>query len=67
MVDLTQKFPLELLAEILGYASAPDVLRFEKVKRQPLTCERVLTANGVCRLTVSFVTPFSHLLLFNTR
>jgi hypothetical protein len=25
MTDITQKLPLELLAEILGYASVPDV------------------------------------------
>ena len=32
MEDLTQKLPLELLAEILGYASVPDVLRFKRVR-----------------------------------
>ena len=31
MVDLTRKLPLELLAEILGHASAPDVWRFKLV------------------------------------
>ncbi|KAF9649099.1 hypothetical protein BDM02DRAFT_3114465 [Thelephora ganbajun] len=33
MVDLTQKLPTELLAEILGHASVPDVLRFKQVNR----------------------------------
>lgn len=36
MTDITQKLPLEILAEILGHASAMDVLRFKQVKRQPL-------------------------------
>ncbi|KAF9643426.1 hypothetical protein BDM02DRAFT_1471703 [Thelephora ganbajun] len=33
MVDLTQKLPTELLAEILGHASVLDVLRFKQVNR----------------------------------
>jgi hypothetical protein len=33
MADLTQILPFELLAEILGHASAPDLLRFKKVSR----------------------------------
>ena len=31
MADLTRKLPLELLAEILGHTSAPDILRFKLV------------------------------------
>jgi hypothetical protein len=39
MTDITQKFPLELLTEILGHASVPDVLRVKQVKGQLLVCE----------------------------
>ena len=36
MTDMTQKLPLELLAEILGHVSVPEVLRFKQVRGQPL-------------------------------
>ena len=32
MTDLTQKLPVEMLAEILGHASAPEILRSKQVK-----------------------------------
>jgi hypothetical protein len=38
MTDITHKFPLELLAEILGHASVPDVLRVKQVNGQSLVC-----------------------------
>jgi hypothetical protein len=69
MTDITQKLPLELLAEILERASVPDVLRFKQVCQETFTHVWIKSLNvrGVCRSTVSFVTPFSHLLQFNTR
>ena len=36
MADITQIFPPELVAEILGHASVPDVLRLKQVKPQSL-------------------------------
>jgi hypothetical protein len=35
MTDLTQILPPELLAEVLGYASVLDILRFKQVRTQP--------------------------------
>ena len=36
MSDLTQRLPVELLVEILGHASAPEILRSKQVKNPPL-------------------------------
>jgi len=41
MTDLTQKLPVELLAEILGHVSVLDTLRLEQVWKPPLICGRV--------------------------
>lgn len=38
MKDLTRIFPLELLTEILGHVSVPDILRCELVRRHPRLC-----------------------------
>ena len=42
MVDITQKLPLELLAEVLGYASASDLVRFKQVKRHSLVVDELV-------------------------
>ena len=36
MVDLTQRLPIEVLAEILGHASAPEILRSKQVESPSL-------------------------------
>ena len=41
MTDLTQKLPVELLAEILGHASAPDILKTKQVRSPSLICGRI--------------------------
>ena len=51
MEDLTQKLPLELLAEILGYASVPDVLRFKRVRANTDAEADWLNADDIYRLT----------------
>ena len=38
MADLTQRFPPELLAEILGHVPGLDVLRFKQARGQQLPC-----------------------------
>ena len=35
MSDITQRLPPELLMQILGYVSVPDILRLKQVKLQP--------------------------------
>ena len=65
MTDITQKLPLELLAEILGYAPVPDVSRVKKVKSDLESVTRawanLSNADGFCRSTVSFVMSSTHL------
>lgn len=41
MTDLTKRLPIELLAEIVGYASALDILRFKQVGKPLLIFRRV--------------------------
>ena len=42
MTDVTQKLPLKLLAEVLRYVSALDLVRFERVKRHLLVVDKLV-------------------------
>ena len=42
MTDVTQKLPLELLAEVLGYVSASDLVGFKRVKRHLLMVDELV-------------------------
>ena len=41
MTDFTERLPVELLVEILGHASVPDILRLKQVRKPPLTYRRI--------------------------
>jgi hypothetical protein len=58
MADITQKFPPEILTEILSHVPVRDVLKFEQVRRNPLQhlyaggrveCSRYFQVNRVFR------------------
>jgi hypothetical protein len=62
-----QGLPLELLAEILGYVSIPDVLSFKQVEAIAHTDADQLSTDGIPRSTAASVMASSRLLYFNTR
>ena len=68
MADVIQRLPLELLAEILGHVSVPDVLRFEQVEAiTQMGTDKLKTDDMIDRSTATSAMPSSHLLYFNTR
>lgn len=45
MVDLIQSIPVEVVTEMLGYASVPDVLRFMQVRATAVVWRNELSAD----------------------
>ena len=67
MTDLTQKLPVEVLAEILGHVSAPDILRFKQVESTTHLRTHQLKTGGFDRSIAPSETLSFRLLWFNTR
>ena len=67
MTDLTKRLPIELLAEIVGYASALDILRFKQVKNRPFDVDTLTSTNGVHRSITTSAMLFTRHPYFNTR